>query len=193
MKIKSANLFIQASTGGIATVIVAVLIFLFFRDLKLIPPVYIFLLCYIDIWLFKIAFEYQRITLTISRIARFNNSKLSIPELQILMTDSSIALSLLLTAFLTGLLIGYFLLSSLTFLITFLIFRYLLNFLIPAYIPYNFLFKLVNKEINKKTLVNAEEYIEKIRLEKYFEEMPHTSNYGNWALKEYGAELLKFK
>jgi hypothetical protein len=193
MKIKSANMFVQANIGGIATFIVAVLIFFFFRDVKLIPPVYIFFLCYIDIWLFKIAFEYQRITLTISRIAKLNNSQLSIPELQILMTDTSIALLLFFKSILTGLLIGYFLLNSLIFLIIFLIFQYLLNFLIPAYIPYNYLFKLIDKEIDNKPLGNAEVYIEIIMLKKYFEEMPHTSNYGNWALKRYGAELLALK
>jgi hypothetical protein len=193
MKIKSSNLFFQANIGGIMTVILATLIFFFFRDVKLIPPVFIFFLCYIDIWIFKIAFEYQRITLTISRIAKSNNSNFSIPELQILMTDTSIALLLLLKSFLTGFLIGYFLLNSLIFLIIFLIFQYLLNIIIPAYIPYNLLFKLVNKEIRRKTPANADEYIEKIRLEKYFEEIPHTSNYGNWAFKKYGNELLRFK
>lgn len=186
-------MFIQANIVNVVTIIVTILISLFFRDIKSIPAIYIVFLCYIDIWFFKIAFEYQRITLIISRIAKLNHSLFSIPELQILMTDNSVAFLLFLKSFLTGFIIGYFLLNSLIFLILFLLFQYLLNFLIPAYIPYSNLFILIDKEINKRNIRNAEEYIEKIKLKKYFEEMPHTSNYENWAFRKYGNELLAIK
>ena len=186
-------MFIQANISNIVIIIIAILISFFLRDIKSIPVIYIVFLCYVDIWFFKIAFEYQRITLIISRIAKLNHSHFSIPELQILMTDNSIAFLLFLKAFLTGFIIGYFLLNSLIFLILFLLFQYLLNFLIPAYIPYNNLFMLINKEINKKNIRNAEEYIEKIKLKKYFEEIPHTPNYENWAFKKYGKDLMIIK
>jgi hypothetical protein len=122
-----------------------------------------------------------------------NHSKFSIPELQVLMTNNSIALLLFLKSLLTGFIIGYLLLNSLALLTLFLIFEYLLNSFIPAYIPYNYLFKLIGQEINKRALESTGEYIEKVRLEKYFEEIPHTSKYERLAVQKYGSELLTFK
>lgn len=187
------NLFIKANIGNIVIIIFAVLVFFFFREVKLIPIIYILFLCYFDIWLEKIAFEYQRITFTISRIAKLNQSQFSIPELQILMTNDSISFFLFLKSFLTGFIFGYFLLNSLIFLVLFIVFQYLLNFIIPTYIPFKYLFKLIDKEIKKINVENVKEYVEKIRLEKYFEDIPHTSQYENWIFNKYGNELLKFK
>ncbi|MDD4110557.1 MAG: hypothetical protein PHS54_03275 [Clostridia bacterium] len=109
------------------------------------------------------------------------------------MTNDFISFLLFIKSFLTGLIIGYFLLNSLIFLIIFLILQYLLSFVVPTYIPYKHLFKLVGEEINKKDFKEIEEYIEKVRLKKYFEEIPHTSDYENWIFNKYGNELLKFK
>ncbi len=187
------NMFIKANIGNVVIVIIAVLVFFFFRNIKFIPIIYILFLCYFDIWLQKIACEYQRITFMISRIAKLNQSKFSIPELQILMTDDSISSILFFKSFLTGFIVGYFLLNSLIFLVLFLIFQYLLSFIIPTYIPFKYLFDLINKEIKKINIENTREYVEKIKLEKYFEDIPHTSQYENWIFNKYGNELLKFK
>ncbi|MDD4110558.1 MAG: hypothetical protein PHS54_03280 [Clostridia bacterium] len=73
-------MFIKANIGNIIIVIVAVLIFFFFHEIKLIPIICILFLCYFDIWLQKIAFEYQRITFMISRVAKLNKSQFSIQE-----------------------------------------------------------------------------------------------------------------
>lgn len=186
-------MFIKANIGNVVIIIVAVLIFFFFRDVKLIPVIHILFLCYFDIWLQKIACEYQRITFMISRVAKLNQSQLSIPELQILMTDGHISFVLFLKSFLTGFIVGYFLLNSLIFLVLFLIFQYLLSFIIPTYIPFKYLFNLINKEIKKINIENTKEYVEKIKLEKYFEGIPRTSQYENWIFNKYGNELLKFK
>ena len=186
-------MFTRANIGVIVGIITAVAIYLFLRDVKHISLSYVIPLCYIDIWLFKIFFEYQRITLTISRVAKINNSKLSVAELQILLADDIISVLLFLKSFLTGFLVGYFLLTSWLFLIVFLIFEYLLNFFVPAFIPYDYLFERIEKELKKRDYGKAHEIVEKIRLETYFDEMPHDSTYENWALKKYGNELINLK
>ena len=187
------NMYLKANIGTIITVIEAFLILIFFRNVKYIPVIYILLLCYLDIWLFKIAFEYQRITLIVSRIAKLNHSLFSIPELQILMTNSVVSFELLLKSFLSGFVIGYLLLNSLVYLGIFLLIQLLFSGLIPSYIPYKYLFSIISKELNRRDISKAEEYIEKIRLKKYFDELPHTSEYENSAFKKCGNELLRFK
>lgn len=187
-------MFIRANIGNIIIAIVAILILIFFRSsIKSIPLIYIIFLCYLDIWLFKIAFEYQRITLIISRIAKINHSQPSIPELQILLTDDTFAFQFFLKSFLSGFIIGYFLLNSIILLIVFLLLESLFSNFIPGYIPYNYLFKLIDKELNKDNFENVVELFEKNRLKKYFNEIPHTSNYEDWAYKKYGNELLTIK
>jgi len=51
-------MFIQANISNIVIIIIAILISFFLRDIKSIPVIYIVFLCYVDIWFFKIAFEY---------------------------------------------------------------------------------------------------------------------------------------
>lgn len=186
-------MIIQANIANVLTIIVAILLTFFLKEIRFIPIIYLIFLSYIDIWLFKIAFEYQRITLILSRIARLNHSRYSIPKLQILMTNSTFAFFLFLQAFLTGFVIGYFLSTSIFFLIIFLILKYLFSFIIPAYIPYKKLFTNIEKELNSKNMTVPEEYIEKTRLQKYFAELPHNKEYENWAFKKYGNALLTIK
>jgi hypothetical protein len=106
------------------------------------------------------------------------------------MADDIISILLFLKSFLTGFILGYFLSTSWLFLVIFLVFEYLLNILVPAFIPYGYLFRRVSKEIKKRNYENAHEIVEKIRLEKYLDEMPHDSTYESWALKKYGNELV---
>lgn len=186
-------MFIQANIGSILTIITALVTIFIMKDAKNIPIFYMIIAFYLDIWFFKIAFEYQRITLLISRIAKLNKSRFTIAELQILMTNNSFALLLFFSSFLTGIIIGYLLLKSIIFLVIFIFLKYILNFLIPTYIPYAKLFELVSEEINKNIIQNPIEYIEKLILKKYFEELPCTKDYENWAFKKYGKELLSIK
>lgn len=191
----SQKMFFRANVGNILTIVIVVLIYFFFRGIKNIPLIYFIFICYIDIWLFKIAFEYQRITLILSRIAKFNNSsQLSIPELQILMTDNFFAFIFFHQFFLSGFIVGYSILNSLVYLILYLLFKYFLCSSIPTYIPFNYLFRLVNRELNRSEItINPIEYFEKSNLKKYFEEMPHNSNYEDWAFDKYGNGLLKVR
>lgn len=184
-------MFFKANISGFVTIVIAGVIYFFFQDIRNIPIMYVLPLCYLDIWLFKIFFEYQRITLTISRIARMNNSRLSIIELQFLMSDPVFSTLFFFKSILTGFLAGYLLLNSFIYLLVFLVLHLLIS-LVPTYVPYSHLFRLIGKEL-KKPIENSGEQIEKIRLEKYFEEISHTSSYENSAIEKYGDGLLSAK
>ena len=180
-------LFLRANLNYILLILVAILVFFFFGSVKDIPLFLIILLCYLDITVFNISFEYQRITLILARIAKVHNSNLGLPQLQILMTNNKIVPFLILDAIVSGIIIGYFLHTSLLFLSLYLLAKYLLGIFIPTYKPYSLLFKYIGQELENSTMTLPQEYMEKIRLKKYFEELPHDKSYENWAYKKYKA------
>jgi hypothetical protein len=129
----------------------------------------------------------------LARIACISGSTLSIVEMQIMMANSVFSFLLFFSSFLTGLVFGILLLKSFIFLLGFVVLKYFLNTLIPACIPYKLLFKLIEEELNKISPKNVNLYISRIRINKYFEEMPHNKDYENWAFRKYGNDLLKIQ
>jgi hypothetical protein len=155
-------LFFKANIGNIFLLLIAIYIYFFLKDIDTIPLYFIIILCYLDITIFNISFEYQRITLIISRIAKVaHNSNLSVPQLQILMTNNKIVPLLIIDAVIAGIIIGYFLHASLVFLLLYLIAKYLMGIFIPTYKPYALLFKYVGQELENKSIKSAHEILEK--------------------------------
>lgn len=186
-------MWLRANIANVFIVISSIAFVFFFPKVKSVHFVYIFLLIYLDFFIYKTTFEYQRITYILARIAKHNGSSVSIPQLQLLMTTGSMGIIIFLQAFLTGFIIAYLYLNSIVYLLVFLVVRYLLNFIVPTITPYRLLFTLLTKEFKKIASDNPVETIEKIRLAKYFEEMPHTKEYENWAFLKFGNDLLKYK
>lgn len=185
--------FLEANIGNVVAIVVGIVTYIYYKKAGSIAPIVLIILCYIDIWLFKIAFEYQRITLIISRIAKLNKSQFVIPDLQVMMTSGTFGFFLFLTSFLTGYIVGYLLSKMVILLLLFLVVKYLLNMIVPGYIPYRKLFFVIGKEINNRDMGLPGEYIEKVRLNKYFEELPHDKTYEDSAFKKYGNVLLSVK
>lgn len=178
-------LFLQANLGNILLILISIIIYFFFGNITIIPLSLILILCYLDATIFNISFEYQRITLIIARIAKASNSALSIPQLQVLMTNNKIVPFMVIDAVISSMIIGYFLHTSILFLFIFLIVKYFLGIFIPTYKPYKLLFKYIGQELKKNTIELPQEYIEKIRLNKYYSELPHNKEYELWAYKKY--------
>lgn len=190
------KLALQANIGIITTFIVAILLVLLMPQINNIPILIIVLLVYIDITLYKVAFEYQRVSLTIARIAKMESSSfshMSIPEIQLLLSSSKLSFLFYLTSFLTGFIIAYLYLSSILFLIAYLFVKYLFSMFIPTYIPYKLLFKFMGLEFEKTDLRHPQELIYKTLLRKYFDDMPHSRKYESWAFEKYGTEIVKIK
>jgi hypothetical protein len=183
---------IKANIGFFITIVSALLTFLLFSNLRSLPIIITLIFCYLDIWLYKIFFEYQRITLILARIFSLEDSDLSVVQIQMILANDTLSLLLLFSSFFTGLIWGILLQKSLILFLIYLILKHFLNTLIPAYIPYTLWFKLVENEANKVDR-NGTIYLQKIRIQKYLEEMPHNKNYENWAFKKYGNNLLKVK
>ena len=183
---------ILENISTILTFIIALLITALFPNTRELPLWFMLCLSYIDISIYNTTFEYQRITLTIARIAKLSDFPQTIPILQLLMTSPNIGILVYINAISTGVLIGYFFLKSIPLLVLFLLIRYLLNILIPTYVPFNYLFKLVGIEL-AKSAKSSEDFMTKIRLTSYFEELPKNKTYENFALQQYGKDLQKIR
>jgi hypothetical protein len=171
-------MFLRANLGNILIAIVAAIVYFFLKDIKSLPLLLILILGYIDITIFNISFEYQRITLVIARLAKAHKStNLSVPQLQVLMTSDKISPLLLIDAVISGIITGYFLLTSIWYLIAFFVMKYLLGIFLPSYKPYKYLFKLVGQELNNNSMSQPHEFIEKTLLLTYYKMLPHNKNY----------------
>lgn len=188
-------LFLQANIGIIFSIIFALLLVVFFPQVVDFPILATLLLIYLDITLHSIAFEYQRISLIIARVAKLDNpgfASLSIPEIQLLISSTSLSKYFFFTFIITGFILAYLYLHSFVWLGGYLFFKYVLSDFIPKYKPYKLLFKLMHKEfINKEG--DPGDLLYKAKLRPYFDEMPHTKKYEDWAFKKYGPNLLKVK
>jgi len=189
-------LFLQANIGLITSLISAILLVLFFPQVANLPLFYILILTYLDISIQNIAFEYQRISLTLARIAKIDNpmfATYSIPEIQLLLSSASFSAWFFFSSFITGFLLAYLYLNSFLWVIGFLILKYFLAIFIPTYKPYKLLFNYMEKELYNINTGNSLNIILKSMLRKYFGEMPHTKKYEEWASTRYGKSHSKTK
>lgn len=183
---------ILANIATILTFGLALLITVLFPNIKEIPLWVMICLSYFDISIFNTTFEYQRITLTVARIAKLSEFAQPVHLLQLLMTSPNIGVLVYINAVSTGVLIAYLFLKSIPLLILFLLVRYLLNILVPTYVPFNYLFKLVGTEL-AKSIRSSEDFMTKIRLTRYFEELPKDKTYEKFAFQKYGKDLQKIR
>ena len=189
-------LFLQANIGIVASIIFAFVLVTFFPQIGAFSLISVLLLIYIDITLHSIAFEYQRVSLILARIAKFDNSNfssLSIPEIQILISSASFSTYFFFTFIITGFILAYLYLHSLAWLGGYLVVKYLISSFIPTYKPYKLIFKFMGDEFKKLDLKDPANLIHKAQLNRYYDEMPHTGKYEDWAFNKYGSDLLKVK
>jgi hypothetical protein len=189
-------LFFQANIGIIASLIFALILAIFFPQIRSLSLVPILVIIYVDITIHSIAFEYQRISLTLARIAKIDSlsfASLPITQAQLLLSSTSFSTYFFFSFLITGFLLAYLYLLSPLLLVGYLILKYFLADFIPTYKPYKLLFNFMDKEFKNNDLKNPITLIYKTKLKQYFDEMPHTRKYEDWAVKKYGVNLLKVK
>jgi hypothetical protein len=190
LKMKMSKLFLKANVGNAVGLVALVLSFIFSSNISInLNLIIIFIV--INSCFFRIAFEYQRITLIIGRCVGAREAiqrHVLVFYIQTILASPTFSFLLFLENIFFGLLAGYVLGISFFYFVVLFVIKYLVISLIPFPIPYGLLFKIIDKQVVKA--------YEEMRLSGgvsllpallvVYEAMPHNKSYENWAYKEYG-------
>lgn len=189
---------LTANIGTFLTVVTFAFSFLF------VPAAWfslsiVFFAVFCCIYLHEIAFEYQRITLTIGRCLKMrekNKSMLGVVDIQLFLSPPGFLIGLLLLEnAIFGVLLGYSLQMGLAYFLILFLLKYVLAGLLPIPVPHTLLFRLIDTRMGNASkeillLGGIEAMMQLITL---YKEMPHNKTYENWAFQQYGTDLLHQK
>jgi len=194
---KKSYCFLQANMGIIIGTIVFFFSYIFhvnqFINLKTI--IVMTIICF---YIYRIVFEYQRITLILARCVKLkinNEEIIDIFDIQVLLSSSVLGFVLFLESVVFGIVAGYFLRINVFYLLIVLVVKYLVLAWIPIPIPFTIFFQLIDKEIVKagRELMILGKIKSMVILVSTYRKMPHNKTYEDWAFKEHGNVLLAQK
>ncbi len=141
-----------------------------------------------------IAFQYQRITLTIARClkATIGYNFVSIPQIQILLTAPIMVPLLIIESIIYGLVIGCLFRVSSLYAFLLMLIKYIATTFMPLPTPYKLLFRLIKTELEKSFTKYWHPHYIPLLAELFFivHSMPHNRYFEDWAERKYGYNIL---
>lgn len=194
---KIYKLFFQANIGSIVGLIALILSYILHIDQLITFKTMIALLA-VSLYIYCLAFEYQRITLTLARCIKAKvgvEEEISVVDVQVMLASSVIGFILFLQSIVFGIVAGYLLRTSFVYLIAVIFFKYFVLAWIPTPVPFGLLFRLLSRELvgAGRELISMGKFKSMIFLVHVFREMPHNKTYEDWAFIKYGNVLLAQK
>lgn len=194
---KKVLLILQANIGSLFGLIALILSYLFHAD-QFINFRIIIILTVVSFYIYRVLFEYQRITLTLARCVKVkisNEENIGVVDIQVLLSSSILGFILFLEAIVFGIIAGYLLRISIVYLAIVLFVKYIVLAWIPIPTPFGVFFRLIDKELisaGRKIMISGHMKT-MLFLISIYKEMPHDKSYEDWAFKEYGNALLAQK